>query len=528
MSTPTHPSEPVDVLIIGSGFGGAVTALRLAQAGISSVMLERGQRWPLTPTQDTFSSLTSPDGRSAWLSDVALLGPPKPIDRFVGVLELTLGDGIAAFSGAGVGGGSLVYAGALVQPPRSLFRRIFGNGVDFDEMDEIHYPRVRRVIGAEPIPGRILERREYAAARAWARLGRDAGLPVELIDMAIDWRVVRKELDGDRVPSVIAGDFWYGNNSGAKLSLDRNYLRRAEASGRLTIEAQQNVASIQEGPDGRYLVTADEIADDGTVLRTRCYAARRLFLGAGSLGTSKLLVRARGRGWLPGLNADVGTRWGNNGDFFSALSGLSGRVRPDLGGTAPVIVRDLDNPIMPTGVECFADWTGEGQTGSVSSVGMAPIAPKGTLTYDPGTDAVTLRWPGTDPEIAAAVAAGGATYARMAAGSDGGPGHPGGCFRSEPVLAAAYGPHDGGAAAAEIADLDAETNPVDASATAHPLGGVTLDAATDNVGTVRGYPGLYVVDGALIPGNTGCANPALTIAALAERNIERILERDLT
>lgn len=539
MSAPTHPSEPVDVLIIGSGFGGAVTALRLAQAGISSVMLERGKRWPLTPAQDTFSSLTSPDGRSAWLSDVALLGAPKPIDRFVGVLELTVGDGIAAFSGSGVGGGSLVYAGALVQPPRSLFRRIFGRGVDFDEMDEIHYPRVRRVIGAEPIPGRILERREYAGARAWARLGRDAGLPVELIDMAIDWRVVHKELDGDRVPSVTVGDFWYGNNSGAKLSLDRNYLRRAEASGRLTIETQQNVASIQEGPDGRHLVTADEMADDGTVLRTRRYAARRLFLGAGSLGTSKLLVRARGRGWLPGLNDQVGTRWGNNGDFFSALSGLSGRVRPNLGGTAPVIVRDLDNPIMPTGVECFGDWTKEGQRGSVSSVGMAPIAPKGTLTYDPAADAVTLRWPGTDPEIAAAVAAGEATFARMAAGSDGGPGsdHPGGCYRSAPVRAVAYGPHDGRAAAAERAgradrgvgpDLDADTNPVDASATAHPLGGVPLGAATDNVGTVRGYAGLYVVDGALIPGNTGCANPALTIAALAERNIERILERDLT
>ena len=53
-----------------------------------------------------------------------------------------------------------------------------------------------------------------------------------------------------------------------------------------------------------------------------------------------------------------------------------------------------------------------------------------------------------------------------------------------------------------------------------------LDAATDNVGTVRNYPGLYVVDGALVHGNTGCVNPALTIAALAERNVERIIERD--
>lgn len=276
-----------------------MTALRLAQAGIPAVMLERGRRWPLTPAQDTFSSLASPDGRSAWLSDTAVLGDPKPIDRYIGVLELTVGDGIAAFAGAGVGGGSLVSAGALVEPPRSLLRRTFGRAVDVDELAAVHYPRVRRVIGAEPIPRRILERREYAAARAWAKLGHEAGLPVELIDMALDWHTVRLELDGERVPSVIAGAFWYGNNSGAKLSLDRNYLRRAEATGRLTIEAQQDVASIAEGPDGRHLVTVDEIADDGTVLRTRAYAARRLFLGAGSLGTSRLLVRARGRGAAP-------------------------------------------------------------------------------------------------------------------------------------------------------------------------------------------------------------------------------------
>ncbi|HEY7069485.1 MAG TPA: GMC oxidoreductase [Acidimicrobiales bacterium] len=506
----TFTPDPVEYLIIGSGFGGAVTALRLSEAGLPSVLLERGRRWPLTPYQDTFSSLTNPDGRSAWLSDVALLGDPKPIDRFVGVLELTVGDGIVAFAGAGVGGGSLVYAGALVQPPESLFRRIFGTGVDYGEMDDVHYPRVRSVMQPEPIPLAVLARPEYAAARAWVQLGREAGLPTELIDMGIDWRIVEAELAGRRVPSVIAGDFWYGNNSGAKLSLDRNYLRRAEATGLLTLETQQNVASIQEGPDGRYLVTADEIADDGTVLRTRRYLARRLFLGAGSLGTSKLLVRSRARGWLPRLNDRVGSAWGNNGDFFSAISGLPSRVRPNLGGTAPILVRDLDNPILPTGVECFADWAREGSSGVVASVGMAPVPAKGTFRYDEASDSVRLVWPGSDPDVARAVRAGELTYARLAAGDRSRRPH-----RVEPVAARAFG--SGGA----------EPAPVDAAATAHPLGGVPLDAATDNIGTVRGYPGLYVMDGALVPGHAGCSNPALTIAALAERNIERILERDL-
>lgn len=136
-------------------------------------------------------------------------------------------------------------------------------------------------------------------------------------------------------------------------------------------------------------------------------------------------------------------------------------------------------------------------------------------------------WPHDAPAVTAAVRAGTATYDRLAAASGAVAGSAGcvdgGCYRSAGVLPRAYGPHAGGGSA----DLDAEPSPVDASATAHPLGGVTLGAATDDVGTVRGYPGVYVVDGALIPGHTGCANPALTIAALAERNIERIIERDL-
>jgi cholesterol oxidase len=500
-------------MIIGSGFGGAVTALRLAQQGIKAVMLERGQRWPLTPQQNTFSSLQSPDGRSAWLSDVAILGDPKPIDRFIGVLQLVLGQGIAAFAGAGVGGGSLVYAGVLLQPPKVLFERIFGSSVEYDEMEDLYFKRVRSVIEPSPVPHRVLHHPEYAAARTWQELGDRAGLPTQLLDLGVDWRIVEKELTGQRVRSVIAGDFWYGNNSGAKLSLDRNYLRLAEESGLLDIVTKHNVSSVRTGPGGRFVVTADEIEDDGSVIAQRQYVVGKLFLAAGSIGTSKLLVRARACGWLPDLNPMVGTHWGNNGDFFSALDGLPPNVRPNLGGTAPVLIQDLDNPVLPTAVECFADWTREGHRGVVPSIGMSPIPAKGSFAYDAATDDVVLTWPSNDPDILRAKQAGEATYERLA--EAGGPD----CLRREPVRSLAYGMH-------AHHPLDPETTPIDASATAHPLGGVPLDAATDNIGTVRNHPGLYVVDGALVPGNTGCANPALTIAGLAERNIERIIERD--
>lgn len=497
-------SEPVDVMIIGSGFGGSVAALRLAERGIHAVMLERGKRWPLTPEQNTFSTLQNPDGRSAWLSEVAWLGPPKPIERFVGVLDLAIGQGIAALAGAGVGGGSLVYAGVLYQPSQLLFDSAFGSSVDYREMDALYYPRVREVMRPEPIPERVLAQPEYAAAKTWRQMGDRAGLPTKLLDLGLSWNTVWEELQGTRVPSVIAGEFWYGNNSGAKRSLDQNYLERAERSGHLEVVTQQNVTAIQKGPDGRYVVVADEIDSNGAVLAQRKYVVQRLFLATGSLGTSKLLVRAKGRNELPALNDEVGRHWGNNGDFFSQLTDLRSRIQPHLGGTAPVVIEDHQNPIAPTAVECYADWSFEGQHGIIPSVGMSTPPAKGTFAYDAATDDVILTWPGSDPEIAKIVNAGAGTYTK---------------------IADAWGIGKQGVGTVRSGHCAMPTR-VTAAVTAHPLGGVVLGRATDNLGQVENYPGLYVVDGALVPGHTGCTNPALTIAALAERNIERILGRD--
>ncbi len=497
-------SEPIDVMIIGSGFGGAVTALRLAEQGIHAVMLERGKRWPLTQAQNTFSTLQNPDGRSAWLSEVALLGEPKPINKFIGVLELILGQGIASLAGAGVGGGSLVYAGALYQPPQFLLSKAFGKSVDYNEMDAIYYPRVRSVIQPRPIPRRILAQPEYAAARTWWHLGRHAGLTTKLLDLGISWETVWDELQGTRVPSVISGEFWYGNNSGAKLSLDKNYLRYAEGTGYLDIVTQQNVTAIQAGPDGRYVVIANEIDSNGAVLSQRKYVVKKLFMASGSIGTSKLLVRAKARDWLPALNSDVGKHWGNNGDFFSQLTDLNTRIKPHQGGTVPIVIEDHQNPIAPTSVECYADWSLEGQTGVIASVGMSTPPAKGFFTYDQASDDVVLSWPGADPDIAKIVDAGTDTYEK---------------------IAAAWGLHKRSVRRTKSGHC-AMPAPVTASVTAHPLGGVVLDRATDNIGAVKNYDGLYVIDGALVPGHTGCANPALTIAALAERNIERIIARD--
>ena len=135
---------------------------------------------------------------------------------------------------------------------------------------------------------------------------------------------------------------------------------------------------------------------------------------------------------------------------------------------------------------------------------MSVPPPKGRFIYDKTTDDVVLNWPGNDPDIQRVTQAGEATYHRLANAwglmtDRVSPVRPGHCLTHAPVTA---------------------------SVTAHPLGGVVLGRATDNIGRVRNHRGLYVVDGALIPGHTGCTNPALTIAALAERNVERIINRD--
>lgn len=484
-------SNFIPAIVIGSGFGGSVTALRLAQAGIHCIILERGRRWPITPEQNTFATLRAPDGRSSWLSSFAVIGDPTPIDVYTGVLELLQEDGVNVYAGAGVGGGSLVYNGVTYQPTRTNFERIFPKQIPYEQMDEVYYPRVHSMLKPSLIPFDILGTEYYRLARVTLEQAANAGLTGKRVDVNLDWNVVRQEIAGQRVASAINGEFWYGNNSGCKKSLDTNYLRQAEQSGFAQILPLHVVTDIYEVPKQGYSVVCNEINEQGQILQTRTFFTKYVFFAAGSIGTTKLLVKAKAKGSLNRLNDDIGKYWGNNGDTFGLRVGLP-PTNPSQGGPASVVIEDHSNPLGATALLTYPQWN-ETRDGYLYHLGLGMGPALGTFRYDPSSDSVKLTWPKDNLEIVQVRQAAERTCQTLNQGN----------------TTSQYQPSTG-----YVAD----------GGTAHPLGGAVLGKACDYYGRVKGYKGLYVVDGALIPGAAGAVNPSFTIAALAERCLEKILQ----
>ncbi len=481
----THP------LIIGSGFGGSTTAHRLTQAGISCTMLERGRRWEITDAGDTFASLREPDERAAWFSTQTHIGISTRIRPYAGVIEKFVGDNIDAIIGAGVGGGSLVYAGMMVQPPRDLFESVFPSDLNYDDMLNTWYPRVAEMLPAASVPSEVLAHDNYAATRLFLEQAETAGLNTELNLLAVDWDLVRAELAGDIPAENSVGDYIYGVNSGAKRSVDRTYLAAAEATGLIDVRPLHQVTTIAADPMGGYLVSAEQIDAFGMVLDTMTFRAPALFMCAGSIHSTRLLVEARARGDLPMLGTEVGEGWGHNGQHIYMRNDLGVSVPAFQGGPPTAVIRDRDNPFAPATVE-----HGAAAFGYDCECMILPTSSLndgfGSLTWNAATETTELLW---DP-------ANGAT----------------GIAAAESI-----GERLNAATAGVNAPLIGRTK----QSTFHALGGVVLGQATDSFGRVNGYEGLYVLDGALMPGSTPTANPAWTITAVVERALATIIPEDL-
>lgn len=488
---PTPPAHS-EVVVVGSGFGASVAALRLAEAGNQVTMLERGMRWPRDPHREIFTTDLLADGRG-YYHRTHFTGPtgiPVVCDDFAGVLDVVDYPNMSVWRGAAVGGGSIVFTGVMIAPEQRFFEQVFGDRLSYQEMTSTWYPKVRSMLRLSPMPEDVYHAPEFTHSRRWDEDARAAGHIPHRIDSVWDWDVVRAELAGSVRRSAVAGESNLGNSNGAKFDLTQNYIPAAEATGRTRVCHAHRVLAIGQESDGRYRLEVQAVDPTGAVLRTTTITCDRLVLGAGSIGTTELLVKARHTGALPNLDERVGRGWGTNGDAvlvrsFALTEGFGG----DQG--APSASRIVDESGMPLSLEnWFVAGTAK-DVGMLASLGMTLDPTRADVVYDAGTDRAVVNWP-----------AGGerASVDALRAVHD--------------AMAQAGGTIPGASPMAED---------VNASFTAHPLGGAVLGDATDGYGRVHGHPGLYVVDGALIPGSTGTANPSLTIAALAERNIAEII-----
>lgn len=478
-------------IIIGSGFGGSVSALRLAQAGVSSLILERGQQYTYSPTATVFGDELKPTSGCFWFETTATWPtvPPVSIKAVPGILEVVQENGITIACGAGVGGGSLVYTGCTVPPVRKHFEALWPSGVSYAEMETVYWPLAMRMLGASPVPPDVYRSDPFTHSRAFDQEMADAGYPTTPVASDFNWEKIRGELSGRLRPSAIIGESTFGNSDGAKMDMTQTYLPLALSTGRVSISPLTEVTGIEVTGGDRYLVNVRHWNADGTPAGTGQYETRMLFLAAGSVNTTKLLVAARETGALPNLSGHIGANWGSNGDAFALrqFPGPKGasQAAPCVSTT---FVEDCFG--VPTRLENWYATAFDG-TDELAQFSVAvDMENRGTWTYDSGTGKVGLSGWTADSNSLTQNAANNFNQMIIDKG-----------LASPSPLARPSG------------------------LTAHPLGGVEIGKCTDLHGAVTGYPGMYVMDASLFPGNVGGANPSLTVAALAERNIAAIIAR---
>ncbi|GAA1027983.1 MULTISPECIES: GMC oxidoreductase [Amycolatopsis] len=476
-------------LVIGSGLTGAIAANRLALAGVQTIVLERGRRWTVDSDGDTFPAFFSPDKRTSWLATSPTFpqSPPALFEKYAGLVDLVKGDNIDIVCGAGVGGTSLVFAGMLMKPDAKLFATIFPAGVDYQRMADEYYPRVAERLGAATVPDDLLEHERYTSSRLFLEHAASSGLEGHRTPVAVDWNIVRDELDGTRTASATVGNHLYGINSGARNSTDRNYLAEAEETGAAEVRPLHVVTEIAAA-GGKYVARGRRIDESGAIEELFEITTDALVLAAGSAGTSKLLVRARATGAIPSLNDEVGRHWGNNGNRLFIRVNVPEKTMARQGGPGCTVITEWQRPVPATVEHGPAPVPAEAHLMSVAGMGIPDRL--GRWVYEQRQDDVRLRWPYS----------GDATAQRAI----------------REVLKALTDSTGG-----MVTDLNAFRN-----YTWHPLGGAVLGKACDWYGRVVNTPGLYVMDAALVPGHTGCCNPAWTLAALAERCLDEVLDKD--
>ena len=489
----------IEAIVIGSGFGGSVAALRLGQAGIKTMLFEMGKQYTVDSVKNVFSQTLNPDGRSTWLKRKTIapvVSIQFDIPKYVGVLDRVdfPTSYMKIYRGTCLGGGSVVYGAMLPYAQPSLWNEFFPF-VDYSEMTNIWYPKVKSVLNFSQIPDDLLNSNVFQFARVGLNHCERAGMEKVMLNAGVDFDIISGELDGRTKKSSTGGELLYGSNNGYKNSLDRNYIPAAYATGNLTIKTLHKVDHIRQLPDGKYEVTVHKISEQGETESIKVYTCKHLFVNAGVVGTMQILLKSKHLGGLSSLNDEVGKHWGNNGNIMAMRTLLN----EDTGAQQCIVpvtaYGNLDNPIAPLLAEQAPFPIGL-EFRQLLTLAITKNPERGYFKYNPATDNAELYFDSAQMELS-----------RQAMGH----------FVDQ--LNAANG-----------GVLDKtwyfEGKGFGDDFTYHPLGGAVLEKASDQYGRLKGYENLYCLDGSMMPGFSCCANPALTIAALAERAMEKIIAED--
>jgi cholesterol oxidase len=518
-----------DAIVIGSGFGGAVAACRLAEAGEKVLVLERGKRWtdaelPRAPEDE-------------WLFD------PEAPERCHGWIDFRLFPRVAVAQGAGVGGGSLIYANISVPAERFAFASGWPEEIGYDELAP-HYETTGRMLGVETLPeGQLTERAKLMreAAAALGDGGRVRALPMAVrFDPA--WSYALPDPHDERHARF--ADNAFGRRQGtcihcgncdigcpvdARNTLDLNYLARAEDKGAEIRPLSLVRAIVPEGAGYRVEIRRLDIGADAAE------KAKRVIVAAGSLGSTELLLRCRDEHrTLPDLSPRLGRGWSANGDFLTPALYFDRPISPTRGPTITTAIDYLDG--VDGGHRYFVE-----DGGFPDTVGNAfrAVLRRGVVGHQifegwrmalealsRGRDplSVVMPWFGQAADESDGVMRlerapfGGAL--RLTMDYD--------VARSRPVVEAMIERHKRLTRATGGLPIEPPSwSWLRYLVTPHPLGGCGMgtsaaDGVVDHRGAAFGYPGLYVMDGSIVPRALGL-NPSRTIAALAERCMAAML-----
>lgn len=486
-----------DTVVVGSGFGGAVAACRLAQAGVDVAVLERGRRWP----PGSFPQQMSRPGSGWWWLHRHGLYDISPVADLV------------CIRAAGWGGGSLVYANVAMRPGPEVFEQDWPRPYRRPYLDP-YYDLAAHMLEVTPVQpdpqtGR-LPTKTVAMQRAAERLGDQ--MPLFAPNLAVRFADDEQHPGANRFgvaqsPCVGCARCDIGCNIGAKNTLDLNYLALAERHG-ATAATLTEVTHLGRTRAG-YTLHLHQHGDAAQQRRT--ITADRVILSAGALGSTEILLRSRDQHHtLPDLPAALGSGYSANGDFLAFGDGTADLVSP---GTGPTITSAYGLK-TPTGDRFYIEDGGYPNELSLL-LNRRPARPARAAT---GHDAVLLVMgrDRSDGRIRLT------RRHRLRVDWD---------THADRRLytAASRACADVVEALGGRAGTTWLWRRLRRPLSVHHLGGCRMSAdpaggVVDLDGQVHHHRGLYVLDGAILPAATG-ANPSHTITAVAERCIETLIRR---